>query len=158
MAVRDPDLLQTKAMLLHGTQNQIEVAPRIDDCRLKRLIVPDQRTVLLEGGDGDGLVLQHPSMLKVLDTHVQNLNLEFGWMDCFGSHDFKVVSLAIAAPRDLFVGVIESRLYGGYCLAAGELTARDRPFSSGNNRLQTFLFNKLQQLCSCTAGVFARTW
>jgi hypothetical protein len=24
------------------------------------LIVPDQGTVLLEGGDGDGLVLKHP--------------------------------------------------------------------------------------------------
>jgi hypothetical protein len=30
---------------------------------LARLVVPNQRAVLLEGRDGDGLVLQHPRII-----------------------------------------------------------------------------------------------
>jgi hypothetical protein len=55
----DPNLLQLDAMAAHRVQNQIQIAPRINHSRLTTLVVPHERTVLLEGRDGNGLVLQH---------------------------------------------------------------------------------------------------
>jgi hypothetical protein len=58
--VGDPDLFELEAQALDGAQQQVKVAAGIYNSRLMGLIVPDQGTVLLEGGDGDGLVLKHP--------------------------------------------------------------------------------------------------
>lgn len=60
VTVGDPDLFELEAQALDGAQQQVKVAAGIYNSRLMGLIVPDQGTVLLEGGDGDGLVLKHP--------------------------------------------------------------------------------------------------
>jgi hypothetical protein len=44
---------------MDGSQNQVQITTGVDHSRLARLVVPDQGAVLLEGGDRDGLVLQH---------------------------------------------------------------------------------------------------
>ncbi len=59
VAVGDPDLLQRNAQALDGVQQQIHVATRVDDGGAALFIAPDDGAVLLEGGNGDGLVVQH---------------------------------------------------------------------------------------------------
>ena len=63
VAVGDPDLFELEVQLFDGPQQHMQIAARIDDRRLARLVVPDQGAVLLEGRDGDGLVLQHAPII-----------------------------------------------------------------------------------------------
>ena len=59
VGVSDPNLLQSHAELFAGGFKQGQIAARIDDGSLHRFIAPDDGTVLLEWGDGNGFVLQH---------------------------------------------------------------------------------------------------
>ena len=59
MPVRDPDVFQRDAQLLASSEQDIGVTARVDDRSGHALVLPDQRTVLLEGGDGDGFVVKH---------------------------------------------------------------------------------------------------
>jgi len=56
--VREPDLLEREAELLHGGEQHLDVAAGVDHGGLVRGVVPDQRAVLLEGCDGDGAVAE----------------------------------------------------------------------------------------------------
>jgi len=66
VAVGDPDLFELEVQLFDGAEQHMQIATRIDDRRLACLVVPDQGAVLLEGRDGDGLVLQHASIIWCL--------------------------------------------------------------------------------------------
>ena len=59
MPVRDPDVCQRDAQLFASGEQHIGVTARVDDRSGHALVLPDQRTVLLEGGDGDGLIAEH---------------------------------------------------------------------------------------------------
>ena len=59
MRMGDPNLLQFQTQLVHCTQQQIEITPRVDHRGLMGHVVPHQGGVLLERGHRDGLVLQH---------------------------------------------------------------------------------------------------
>lgn len=63
VAVREQDLLDRDAGLGDGGPDAVEVAAGIDDGGALRVLVPQQRAVLLERGDGDdrGLGFGHGS-------------------------------------------------------------------------------------------------
>ena len=63
LPVRDPDLFKLEPQLLDGLEQHLQIATRVDDGGLQGLVVPDERTVLLESGDGDGEVLEHVQSL-----------------------------------------------------------------------------------------------
>jgi hypothetical protein len=58
MAVGEQDLLGPDAELLDGGEDLPNIAPRVDDGRADGLLVPEDRAVLLERGDGDDSRLQ----------------------------------------------------------------------------------------------------
>src|SRR5256885_12313868 len=59
VGVREPDGLERQAQALYLPADLLQVAARVDDGGFHGLVAPDQRAVLLEGGDGDGVVLEH---------------------------------------------------------------------------------------------------
>jgi len=59
MPVRDPDVFERDAQLLASGEQHIGVTARVDDGSGHALVLPDQRTVLLERRDGDGFVVEH---------------------------------------------------------------------------------------------------
>jgi hypothetical protein len=63
VGVGDPDLFQRDAQLLASVLQHIQIATGINDGGFHGFIAPDDGTVLLEGGDGDGFVLKHFEML-----------------------------------------------------------------------------------------------
>ena len=62
MPVRDPDVFERDAQLLASVEQHIDVTARVDDRSGHALVLPDQRTVLLKGGDGDGFVVERGGM------------------------------------------------------------------------------------------------
>lgn len=59
MPVRDPDVFERDAQLLASVKQYIDITARVDHRSGHALVLPDQRTVLLKGGDGDGFVVEH---------------------------------------------------------------------------------------------------
>ena len=59
MRMREPDRAQRQAQALDFGQDDGQVAARVDDGRVAAFAAPDQRAVLLEGGDGNGEVFKH---------------------------------------------------------------------------------------------------
>jgi hypothetical protein len=70
VTVCDPNLLQIQAVLANGGQNQIQITPRVYHRSLVALVVPHKRAILLEGRDGNGLVLQHPQIIGMSGRRV----------------------------------------------------------------------------------------
>jgi hypothetical protein len=70
MPVRDPDVFERDAQLLASGEQHIDITARVDDSSGHALVLPDQRTVLLEGSDGDGFVVEHG---EVLDKSIEFL-------------------------------------------------------------------------------------
>lgn len=69
VGVGEPNLFQPDTELLAGVLQHGQIATGVDDGGLVRFIAPNDGTVLLEGGDGDGLVLQHmPQILAAIDS------------------------------------------------------------------------------------------
>ena len=67
VAVGDPNLLQGQTQLFDSVEQHLQIATGVDDSGLQRFVAPDQRAVLLEGGDGDGLVVEHGGDYVVVD-------------------------------------------------------------------------------------------
>ena len=63
VGVGDPNLLQLHTELLACVCQHGQIATGIDDGGLHRFIAPDDGTVLLERGNGNGFVLQHSEMV-----------------------------------------------------------------------------------------------
>jgi hypothetical protein len=59
MTMRDPDLLELQIVLPNSVQNQIQITTRVHHGSLTTVVIPHKRTILLEGCDGNGLVLKH---------------------------------------------------------------------------------------------------
>ena len=59
MGVGDPDGLEIQAQALHLPLDLLDISARVDDGRIHGLVAPDERAVLLKGGDGDSVILQH---------------------------------------------------------------------------------------------------
>ena len=59
MGVGDPDGLEIQAQALRLPLDLLDITTGVDDGRIHGLVAPDERAVLLKGGDGDGVILQH---------------------------------------------------------------------------------------------------
>ena len=59
VSVGDPDLLELQLKVTHRLQDDIEIPAWVDHGSLQRRVTPDERAVLLEGGNGDSLVVEH---------------------------------------------------------------------------------------------------
>ena len=66
VGVGDPDLLQRHAQLATGVFQQWQISAWVDDGGFFGFIAPDDGTVLLERGDGDGFVLKHTEMVAAI--------------------------------------------------------------------------------------------
>jgi len=64
MPVRHPDLFELEAQLLDRVEQHIQITAGVDDGGLHRLVVPDERAVLLKSGDRDGEVLEHGPIMS----------------------------------------------------------------------------------------------
>jgi predicted nicotinamide N-methyase len=119
MTMGDPNLLQLQATLVHLVQDQVQITPWVNHRRLARLIVPDERAVLLKRGHGYGVVLQHgpiigdacPLPLAGVYSRSQPAPLKFGLCaasiaplhSSFPSYLTKQESIAIKGVDDLLI-------------------------------------------------------
>jgi hypothetical protein len=67
--MREPDLLERDAELVDGCEQPVEIAAGVDDRGLLRGVAPHDGTVLLERGDGDGLVAEHRAIVNAQATN-----------------------------------------------------------------------------------------
>ena len=69
-----PDGTQRQIPSGHFLQDAIQIASWVNDCSLSCFIAPDQRTVLLKGCNGNGVVLKHGNLMTVfaVDQEVGN--------------------------------------------------------------------------------------
>jgi hypothetical protein len=70
------DLRQRQLQGLGRGPDARQVATGVDDGGLQGLVAPDEAAVLLEGGDGDGLVAQHDGRFGFSRLCVERLNAE----------------------------------------------------------------------------------
>lgn len=59
VGVGQPDLSKLQTQALNLFEQQVEVAARVDDRCLQRLVAPDQGAILGKGGDGHSEVAEH---------------------------------------------------------------------------------------------------
>ncbi|MNT54204.1 hypothetical protein D3C72_1913440 [compost metagenome] len=59
MRMGQPDGFEREAQAFDFPADLLQIAARIDDGSLHGLVAPHQRTVLLELGDGNGVVVEH---------------------------------------------------------------------------------------------------
>jgi len=59
MGVGEPDLFELEAQPFDLCQDFVQITTWVNDRRLQGLVAPDQRAILVKGGDGNGEVLKH---------------------------------------------------------------------------------------------------